>query len=63
MHQAICLLGAFLCFVMFVLMCYRIHETTKEIEETEAIIKQIEERGQHGKRNLQTPKRRSVKPF
>lgn len=41
MYKAYCLLGAFICFALFVIMCYRIHETEKEIE---AEIQSIEER-------------------
>lgn len=44
MYKAYCLLGAFCCFVLFVIMCFRIHETTKEIEENEAELRRIEER-------------------
>ena len=44
MYKADCLLGAFLCFVLFVLMCNRIRQTTKEIEENEAELRRIEER-------------------
>lgn len=44
MYKAYCLLGAFLCFVLFVLMCNRIRQTTKEIEENEAELRQFEER-------------------
>lgn len=54
MHQADCILGAFLCFVLFVLMCNRIRQTTKEIEENEAELRRIEERTtkRHGTRKI-----------
>ena len=44
MYQAYCLLGAFIGFALFVVMCFRIHETTKELNAVEAEIRRIEER-------------------
>lgn len=54
MYKADCLLGAFLCFVLFVLMCFRIRQTTKEIEKAETELRQIEERtkNRHGTRKI-----------
>lgn len=52
MYKAYCLLGAFCCFVLFVIMCFRIRQTTKEIEETEAELRQIEERERNHARKI-----------
>ena len=41
--EALCLLGAFFSFILFLIGVYDIHRITKEIEKTEAELKKLQE--------------------